>query len=812
MQDWLRGIWHDALYGTRMIRRNLAFSVAVIVTLALGIGGNTTIFTLTSALLLKPFPYDNPSRLAVIDVRQKDGQSRCCSLSRFEQIRDHSRSFWGVAVDANDTLALTGGAEPMQVPIGRVSPNFFTLLGVKPHLGRSFADNEGQPAGKPVVMISDSLWHLRFGGDPQIVGKTINLDSTSCIIIGVLPAGIPFPFMAPADVWTPRYFEHSLMSTQRLRQGVGYLTIIARLRPGASRESALAEMEVLSRQYAHDNPKAPDVDPDLAVVVADLRSNTVANLRPGLLVLSAAVGLVLLIACANVTSLLLSRALARRKEIAVRTALGARRSVIIRQLLTESILLAVLAGTVGLAFGYAATRSLATLGHNDLPQGIPISMDGLVLSFTLAISLLTGVIFGIVPAFQLANTDLNSTLRDEGRGSTGGRRGVHIKNLLVVGQVALSLLLLICAGLMVRSFRYLMAVDPGFDAHNLLTMNISLSTVRYADAQKQIAFFDELLRRLSALPGAHATAISAALPLTPKRITPILAEGQPEVSLAERPFVIVEAVNSGFLQAMRIPLRAGRPFTEADHAQAPHTIIVNECLARRFWPNQSPVGRHVVVGRQAAAEIVGVAADVKNSGLAQEVQPQIYLPFPQLPWGNMNLFVRTAGDPNAMAGSIRAQIFALDPDQPVTAVQTVDEIVDASRGQARFMMLLLVIFSAIALTLAVVGIYGVIAYSVAERRQELGIRLALGAEKADIWQMVVRKGLLLISAGIVIGLAAAFACTRVMSSLLYKVHCYDLTIFMLTPVIFTAIGLLASYLPALRATQIDPSEALRGGH
>ncbi len=445
--------------------------------------------------------------------------------------------------------------------------------------------------------------------------------------------------------------------------GVAYLGVYARLRPGVSRGHALAEMQVLHQQYRKENPAAPDADPGISVVVTSLPDSVVANIRTLLLLLSGAVGLVLLIACANVASLLLSRALARRKEIAVRAALGARRGVLLRQLLTESLLLALTAGVLGLALSFAATKSLATWGADYLPQGIPISVDSRVLFFTLAISVLTGIVFGIFPALQLSRTNVNETLRAEGRGSTGGYSRTLIKNLLVVGQVAISMLLLICAGLLIRSFGNLLSVDPGFDPQNVLTMNVSLPTVKYADTQKQIAFFDELLRRVSALPGVRSAAVSAALPLIPKRITPVLPEGQPEVPLAERPFIIVEATSPRFLETLHIPIRAGRAFTEADNAQAPKVIIINESLARRYWPNQNAVGKHILIGRQPApAEIVGVAADVKNSGLAIDTRAQIYLPFPQVPWGNMNLLVRTATNPHAIVSAVRAQISALDAD------------------------------------------------------------------------------------------------------------------------------------------------------
>jgi predicted permease len=804
----------DLRFGARMLRKNPGFAIAAIFTLALGIGGNTAIFTITSSVLLKALPYYSPQQLISLDAQTKDGQSHCCSLNRFDSVHDRSQSFSGVVAAANDTFNLTGRGEPLQAPSASVSADFFQVLGVTPQVGRFFLPEEGQPAGKPVIVISDTLWHSRFGGDPNILSQTVALDGTPYNIIGVLPAGIQFPFLAPADVWTPRYFEHSLFTTQRLRQGVGYLTIIGRLRQGVSREQAVAEMNVLHQQYHQENPTAPDADPGLSMVVTDLQDSVVSDIRGKLLMLSGAVGVVLLIACANVASLLLSRALSRRKEMAVRAALGAQRGALIRQLLTESVLLALAGGVLGLGLSWAATRYFATLGNNNLPQGMPIAMDTRVLLFMVAISVLTGILFGIFPALQLSRTNVNETLRDEGRGSTGGHRRVQLRGLLVMGQVALSLVLLIGAGLLVRSFSRLLRVDPGFDPQNVLTMNVSLPTVKYADAQKQVAFFDELTRRVSALPGVRSAAISAALPLVPKRITPVLPEGQPEVPLAERPFIIIEAISPAWFKTMRVPLQAGREFTDADKAGSPNVVIVNQALARRYWPNQNPIGKHIVMGRQPASEVIGVAVDVKNRSLALEPQVQLYFPFSQLPWGNMNLLVRTATDPHAMVSAVRAQIAAIDSDQPVTSIQTVDELMDGSRAQPRFILMLLGVFSAAALVLAIIGIYGVLAYSVAQRRQELGIRLALGAEKSDILRLVVGYGLTLAGAGIVIGLVFALALSWVMASVLsgvlYKISTRDLTTFAIAPLVFLLISLLASYLPARRATQVDPNEALRG--
>lgn len=804
----MQALLRDLRFAARMFVASPGFTLATIFTLALGIGANTAIFTVTNALLLRPFPFRDPAQLAAVAGREKSGDQPT-NLLRYEFLRDHSHSFSGVAVWAQDNLNLSGNGDAVQVPVARVSPSFFTVLGVTPQLGRTFTEDEGTPAGRPVVMLSDALWRSRYHADPKIVGKTVTLDSTSDTVVGILPRNVEFPLVGKADVWTPRYFELSLMTPERLRQGVGYLNVLARLRPAVTHAQADAELAVLDRQYREQNPGMPDANPSIATTVGDLRETVVGDIRRKVMVLTCAVGFVLLIACANVASMLLTRALGRRREIAMRAALGAGRGAIVRQLLTESMLLAMAAGVAGTGLGWAATRALVKWGADRLPEGFSIGVDPQVLLFTVAISLAAGILFGLAPAVQLARIDLNATLRDEGRGASAGHGRARMRGLLVVSQVALSLLLLVGAGLLLRSFAQLLRTNPGFDAHGMLTMDISLSTQRYAKPAQQIAFFDDVLRRVDTIAGVNTAAMSAAPPLGFIRMTPVLPEGQPEVPLAQRAFVDIEAISPKWFAAMRVPMLAGRTFSSADDADAPKAVIVNETFARAYWPGQNPVGKHIAVGRWPGAEVVGMAADVKNQGLEEKSQPQLYLSFPQIPWGNMHLLVRTNVPPMEVASAVRAQIAEVDKDQAVTGVQTVDDLLDTSRAQPRFTMVLMGVFAATALVLAMIGIYGVLSYTVAQRRQEFGIRMALGAERAEILRLVLREGLALTLVGIGAGLAAALLLTRLAASLLYQVGAHDPVTFVVAPTVFLAVALAASYLPARRATRVNPVEAMR---
>jgi len=803
----------DVRYAFRVFVTSPGYAAMAIFTLAVGIGANTAIFSVANALLLRPLPYAQSDRLVLIGGERKDTNVTGGPLSwvRFTRVNDHQRSFAGLAAFTSETFNLTGRGDPEQLAAARVSWNFFDVLGVRPAMGRTFRPEEDKAGGDNVVLIASALWERRFAADPHIAGRQITLDSKDYTVIGILPRGFQFGLLGPnVDVYAPRVFELNLVTLAQVAGGTGFLNFVARLRPGVGIGRAQAEMDTLAAQYRRDNPQFPDADPSLTVRVANLRDQMVAGVRTAILILAGAVGLVLLIACANVSSLLLSRALGRQREMAVRTAMGATRAGLVRQLLTESLILALAGGVLGAALSAWGTRTLAAMAQNSLPLASGIRADGAVLAFTVAVSVLAGILFGMAPALEVSRPDLNSVLRSEGRGATAGRRHNLFRNLLVVSQVALSTILLVGAGLLLRNFVELRGASPGFDSTHLLTMNVTLPPARYSTGPQMIAFFRELVRQAESVPGVESAAVSSALPVNPVRFSPALPEGQPAVPLAERPMFNVQTLSPGYVETMRLPLLAGREFTAHDEAP-PTVLMVNQATVRRFWPKENPIGRHITVGRAAApSEVVGVLGDVHNTNLAADVQPEIYLPFARLPWASMNLLVRTAGDPHAFVAAVRGRVLAVDRDQPVTQVLSMEEVLANGAAQPRFLTALLGGLSAIALVLAMVGIYGVIAYSVTERTREMGIRMALGAPRAGILRMVLRQGLALALSGIALGLGASLALTRLMTTLLYHVSTTDPAAFAGGAVLFAAVAALASYLPARRATRVDPVVALRG--
>ncbi|MGB7623484.1 MAG: ABC transporter permease, partial [Terriglobia bacterium] len=637
------------------------------------------------------------------------------------------------------------------------------------------------------------------------------LDSHSYTVVGVLPGNFVFNLIgANVDLWVPRDFELNLVTPDRIEAGAGYLDAVARLRDGVGQDQAQAEMNVLTERYRKDNPTKADADPKLTIQLKRVEEALVENLRPALFILMGAVGLVLLIACANVASLLLARGLARKKEIAVRTALGASRRTIVRQLLTETLVLAFLGGTLGILVAFAGTHVLSVLGRGNLPSSTELGMDWHVLTFTALISLVSGLSFGLLPALHMAKTGVNTALHDEGRGSIGSRSHSRARSLLVVSQVALSMVLLVASGLLIRSFMRLLTASPGFDAGNVLTVQISLPPARYGTAVQMVVFYNETLRRMTALPGVEAATISSALPVLPSRASPVLVEGQPVVALAQRPILSIQTISPDYTKVMRTPLLRGRHFTAQDDAQAAPVALVNQALVRRFWLNEDPIGKRLWLGRQTrSTEVVGVLGDERNISLTADTNPEVFLPFPQVPWASLNLSLRTEVEPHSVVSAVRREIAGIDKDQPITRVQTLEELLDSARASSRFTVFLLGVFAGTALVLAVVGIYGVVAYSVSQRTQEIGIRLALGATPVDILRLVLDQGMILAVSGIGVGLGVAWAFTRMMTSLLFEVTTTDPVTYGVSAVLFTAVALLASYRPARRAMSIDPAVALR---
>ncbi|HLG95921.1 MAG TPA: ABC transporter permease [Bryobacteraceae bacterium] len=808
----MKTLQHDLHYALRVLAKAPAFTLAATLTLALGIGANTAIFTVANSVLLRPLPFADPDRLVHVSAASATQRSNLTPMSwlHFTTIRDQNQSFTGIAAFTNETFNLSGRGEPIQVASARVSAGFFDVLGVRPALGRTFLPADDQPGGRNVVLVSHSFWIQTLAGTRNAVGQHLSLDSRDYTVAGVLPPNFQFaPIGRAIDIWAPRVFDLNLITPQQVQGGSGFLTAVARLRPGISREQAQAEMNVLDQRYRQSYPGRPDADPRLIIAVDDLKSQIVANIRPALLLLAGAVALLLLIACANVAGLMLSRALARRKEIAVRAAVGAGRGAIVRQLLVESSVLALIGGAAGVLLATWGLSALAGFGDDQAgPQG-ELHLDFRVLAFTAAISLASGLLFGLIPSLLLSRPDVNEVLRDQGRGATATRARNRAQSVLVLGQVALSVILLVATGLLVRSFVRLQTASPGFDARSVLTMQIDLPPARYPTSERMLAFYDEALRRVRALHGIEAAAISSALPVNPIRLSPVLFEGQPELPLAQRPVVSIQAISPAYPAVLRIPLIRGRELNDRDTARSPRVAMVNATLARRFWPDQNPIGKKVWVGRQSEAEVIGVLGDVKNISLAADPNPEVFLPFPQLPWAHLNLNLRASAPVSQLVQAVRREIAALDDEQPVTRVRTMEEVLDASDAQRRFTTLVLGSFSATALILALIGIYGMVAYSVAQRSDELSIRIALGATRADILKLVVGQGARLAGWGILIGAAAALVSTRLLSNMLYRTSATDPVTFLLSALLFTAAALAASYLPARRAANINPAGALR---
>jgi predicted permease len=807
----LADLLQDLRYALRTLAKNPAFTTIAIVAIALGIGANTVIFSAVDAVLLRPLPFKNPGQLVMLweNATHLGFPKDTPSPANFLDWQKQARSFTGMAALVERSFNLTGVGEPERLDGRRVSANLFELLGVPALLGRTFVPDDDKP-GSHVVLLSHSLWQGRFGSDPGVIGRAVTLNAESYTVIGVMPPSAQLPGSGnwKDQVWVPIAFRPE----EAAQRGSHFLQVIARMKPSITLKRAQSEMDTIAARLAQ---QYPDQNKRRGAVVVPLHEHVVGDIKPALLVLLGAVGFVLLIACANVANLLLARAAARQKEIAVRLALGASRSRLVRQFLTESVLLAMFGAGFGLLLAVGGIRILKTFIPATTFQVQAMNIDARVLMFTAVVAVITGIAFGLAPAIQGSHLNLNDTLKEDGRDSGGTCKGRQARNLLVIGEVAVSFVLLIGAGLLINSFVHLRNLHPGFRANHLLTMKVDLSEVKYSDPERRVAFFDEVMRRVRALPGVQSAAVASNLPLTYNGDSTIISvEGIPDPPPDQQPDVIFRATGPGYFSTMGIPILRGRDFTDYDNAKSKDVVVISEKTAQHFWPGQDPIGKRLKPGLSKSdspwREVIGVVKDVRQNDLIALSKMQMYFTYRQLKDLASNaLVVRTSIEPMSLAASVRDVIWSIDKDQTVADIDTMEHIVSEAVARQRFSMLLLGLFAALALLLASVGIYGVMSYSVAQRTHEIGIRIALGARRADVLQMTVKQGLKLVGVGMILGLAAALLLTRLLASLLFGISATDPITFIGISLVLLAVAILANYIPALRATKVDPIIALR---
>jgi putative ABC transport system permease protein len=813
----MNNFWQDLRYGARMLLKNPGFSIVAVIALALGIGANTAIFSVVNSVLLRPLSYQDSDRLVQLNHNYpKLDLKASVSAIGYTHYRDNNKSFEKIGAASFWPVNLTGTGDPERLIGLSVTHTFFPTLGVEAAMGRVFTPEEDQPGHNRVVVLSHGLWQRRFGADPQIVGKSISLSGENYTVIGIMPPGFQYgrEFGQVIEIFSPIAFTPQLLVVNNWRNE--YLNVIAKLKPGVTLEQAQAEMDAIAgnvRQQYFGGGDARDPS-SWGLLLRSLREIVVGNIRPALIMLMFAVAFVLLIACANVANLLLARAAVRQKEVAVRTALGASRWRVVRQLLTESMLLSFVGGLVGLLIAYWGVKLLLSLNENLIPRAHEIGIDWRVLGFTLGVSLLTGVLFGLVPAIQVSKTDLHGSLKEGGRSGVAHTKKL-LRNSLVVFEVTSALVLLIGAGLLIKSFMRVQEVNPGFNAENLLVMQVSLPTTKYREPAQIDGFFHRILQEIAALPRVKSTGISSSLPLSGSGSSGSFnIEGRTVQPGQMAPWGNRWAAGASYFQTMKIPLIRGRYFDDRDVIDAPGVAIIDETMARKFWPDEDPLGRRITFERDQQGntrwrEIVGIVGHVKHMSLDGTSPVQYYFPHRQLPSRNVFLVTRTAAEPESQTGIVRGVIQSADKELPVFRVRTMEQMIADSTSQRRFTTILLGVFALLALLLAAVGLYGVMSYTVAQRTHEIGIRMALGANQSDVLRLVVWQGLLLVLVGVGIGLAAAFGLTRLMSNLLFGVRATDPLTYALLPLILALVALVACYVPARRATRVDPMVALR---
>jgi predicted permease len=802
----------DTRYAFRMLRKNPGFTAVAVLTLALGIGANTAIFSVVYAVLLKPLPYTNPNQLfTAFQANKQQGIAETgCSYLNFEEWSAQNHVFSELAGAVGHQLTLTGRVEPTVVNTSVVTPEFFALLDAKLVAGRIFSPQDGKQGAPPMVLMSEELWRGRFGADPKIIGTSINLDQRPFTVIGIISGAFRTPFFSKREVWIP-LVQDPLFSTFMPQRGSHLLPVIGRLKPGVSVAQAQAEMDAISARLAGEFPAENN---GWTVRLVPLQKEIVGDVRTGLLVLLGAVGLVLLIACANIANLLLTRATTRSKEIAVRTALGAGRARIIRQLLSETAVLGLLGGAAGIALAHWGVKALSSLLPSSLPQMNPIRVDYFVLGFALFLSAIAGVAFGLVPAMFAANADVQNALR-EGVRSGESRNRRRARSFLAVAEISLAMILLLSAGLLLRSFARLTSVTPGFDAQHIVKADISLPQFQYSTPQQWSAFSEELLARIQSDPGLQDSAVVVPRPIADTRVNlPFDIVGNPPSSAGASRTASYVSVSPDYFRVMGIPLLAGRFFNQHDSSSAPRVSIISEAMARLYFPNQDPLGKQITFGFSpgsgaAVREIVGIVGDVRDVALSQNPGAMMYVPYVQAPFWGANLVVKSALSTSSVAAAIRQEVQRMNKDLPVTDVANMPDLIDASVAQPRFRTFLLGLFAVMALVLAATGVFGVISYSVSRRTNEIGIRVALGASRNTILSMILRETLVLTFAGLALGLPCALAASHLVGHMLFKVSANDPATLAAVAFSLTTVAILAGYIPARRAMRVDPMAALR---
>jgi putative ABC transport system permease protein len=809
----MKTLLQDVRYGLRVLAKAPGFTAVAVLAIALGVAANTAIFSVINAVLLEPLPYREPGRLVSLWEmnRARDAHQNVLSPANLIDWKEQSDVFEDVAAFLDNRANMSGGGEPEEVVVQLVTPNLFPLLGVEPIKGRGFTPDDAKPGAARTVVLSHSLWQRRFGSDPEVVGKTFNLSGAPVTVVGVMPARFRWFIRkgsltaAPAEMWQP----FALSDAYRKRQG-RFMSAVGRLKPGVTRERA--EME-LNHLAARLEQQYPDFNKGWGAELVSLRDQFAGPIKPVLWVLLGAVGFLLLIACANVANLLLARGASRHKEIAIRTALGAGRARVVRQLLTESLLLAVGGGALGLLLAWWGVELLLALSPRDVLDLGGVGLNVPVLVFTLGVSLLTGVVFGVVPAFEASRVAPSESLKDGAKGTTAGKRGGRLRGAFVVVEIAMALVLLVGAGLMLKSFARLRSVDPGFKPDNLLTMRVSLPVRKYKEDAQVIAFARQAAERLAALPGVEAAGAVNYLPFAgPGAATNFKIVGRPDPPPGEEPDTDVRVTDENYFRAMGVPLLRGRMYTAQESAERGRVAVVTQSFADKYFPGEDPLGKQLLVNMKEKpnpTEIVGVVGDVKLAALDEEPQPTVYWPHAELVYSNMTFVVRSKGDPSALGGAARSAIQSIDADQPVADMRPMTQFLAESVGRARFSATLLGVFALVALVLAGVGVYGVMAYAVAQRTHEIGVRVALGAQARDVLRIVLGQGMALAGAGLAAGLLLAFALTRLLSSFLFEVSTTDLATYATLTGFLLLVALLACLVPARRATKVDPMVALR---